>query len=234
MPSMIPKIPADISIPGPVLGITSIIALLLGCLFIILACSCIRAHRPGRSGLYGLVSILCFSATAVGLLITLNIHTYQRLNHESRVAEIHFSRLGSQIYTADIYFEEEQDSQQFEIRGDEWQLSARIIKWKTALTMIGFNSLYRLDRIQGRYRDLEQERNAPRSVYSLNPDRRLDLWSIIQQYRNWLPWFDAFYGSATYLPMTDKSSFQIKITRSGLIAIPLNEAASEAIGKWRR
>ena len=101
------------------------------------------------------------------------------------------------------------------------------------MTIIGFNSLYTLDRIQGRYHDINQERDAPRSVYSLNPDSSLDLWSLIQQYNKWLPWLDAFYGSAIYLPMADDSSFQIKITQAGLIARPANVAGSEALGEWQ-
>ncbi len=230
---MIPKILADFSIPGPVLGITSIIALLFGSLFIMLACSCIKGHKPGCSGVYGLLSLLFFSAAAVSLLSALNIHTYQRLSYEGEVADIYFSNLGPQVYEADIQIKGANYKQQFEIRGDEWQLSARIIKWQAPVTIIGFNSLYRLDRIQGRYHDIDQERNAPRTVYSLNPDSSLDIWTIIQKYNKWLPWLDAFYGSAIYLPMADNSGFQIKITQSGLIARPVNAAASAAIGEWQ-
>lgn len=229
---MIPKIPADISIPDPVLLIASIIALFFGCLFILLACTRIKQLKPGRSVLYGLLSLLSLSGAAVILLIVLNIHNYQRLSYEAVVAEIHFSRLGPGLYRAELELAGTDDRQQFELRGDEWQLDARLIKWKTPLTIIGFNSLYRLDRLQGRYRDLEQERHAARSVYSLSRDNNLDLWSIIQQYRKWLPWLDAFYGSATYLPMADAASFQIKMSQSGLIARPVNAAAMKAVGEW--
>ena len=230
---MIPKILADISIPEPVLGITSIVALLFGSLFILLACSCIKGHKPVRSVVYGFLSLLFFSTAAVSLLSALNIHAYQRLSYEAEVAEIRFSSLGPQLYEAEIHIKETNYNQQFEIKGDEWQISARIIKWKSPMTIIGFNSLYRLDRIQGRYHDIDQERDAPRSVYSLNPDSSLDLWSLIQQYNKWLPWLDAFYGSAIYLPMADDSSFQIKLTQSGLIARPVNVAGSKALGEWQ-
>ena len=171
---MIPKILADISIPEPVLGITSIVALLFGSLFILLACSCIKGHKPVRSIVYGFLSLLFFSTAAVSLLSALNIHAYQRLSYEAEVAEIRFSSLGPQLYEAEIHIKETNYNQQFEIKGDEWQISARIIKWKSPMTIIGFNSLYRLDRIQGRYHDIDQERDAPRSVYSLNPDSSLD------------------------------------------------------------
>jgi hypothetical protein len=229
---MIPKIPADISIPGPVLVAGSIIALLFACLFIYLAWSRIKQRKPARSGFYGLLSLLSLSGAVAILLLALNILSYQRLSYEADVAEIHFSKLNTQLYVAELHFAGANHKQQFELRGDEWQLDARIIKWQAPLTLVGFDSLYRLERLQGRYRDIAQEQNAPRSVYALNNDSSLDLWSIIQQYRKWLPWLDAFYGSATYLPMTDDSSFQIKITQSGLIARPMNDAARTAVERW--
>lgn len=229
---MIPKIPADISIPDPVLLIASIIALIFGCLFILLACTRIKQLKPGRSVLYGLLSLLSLSGAAVILLTALNIHSYQSLRHEVVVADIHLSQLGPGLYRAELDLAGTDDRQQFELQGDEWQLDARLIKWKAPLTIIGFNSLYRLDRLQGRYRDLEQERNATRTVYSLSRNSSLDLWSVIQRYRLWFPWLDAFYGSATYLPMADAASFQIKMSQSGLIARPINAAAMKVIGEW--
>ena len=41
----------------------------------------------------------------------------------------------------------------------------------------------------------------------------------------WLPFVDAVYGSATYMPMADGARYQVSITQSGLIARPLNPAA---------
>jgi hypothetical protein len=43
---------------------------------------------------------------------------------------------------------------------------------------------------------------------------------------------DALYGSATYLPMVDGALYEIKVSQSGLLARPLNQAAREAVGSW--
>ncbi|MFT5350816.1 MAG: hypothetical protein ACI909_002128 [Planctomycetota bacterium] len=229
---MIPKIPEDISIPDPVLGITSILCFFLGALFIILACSCIKQIKPWRAGFYALISLVLLSTTAITVLSVLNIHSYQRFSQETKVADIHFYRISSQLYLAEIQLSGSEHKQQFRVMGDQWQLSARVIKWQAPLTVLEFDSLYRLDRLQGRYAALKQERYAPRSVYSLNVDSNLDLWSLIEKYKHWLPWLDAYYGSATYLPMANDASFQINMTQLGLLAKPLNEAASHAVGKW--
>jgi hypothetical protein len=229
---MIPKIPVDISLPDPILGTSSCIALVLSCLFIYLALSRIKRLKLWQSGFYAALSFIFFSSAAIILLTALNIHNYQRLSDERDVAEIHFHKLSQQLYSAELFFADERESQKFELRGDEWQLDARVIKWKAPLTLVGFNSLFRMDRLQGRYRDIEQARHAPRTVFALNEDRNLDLWSVIQQYRKWLPWIDSFYGNASYLPMADDSIFEIKMSQSGLIAKPVNEAAREAVGEW--
>ena len=229
---MIPKIPADISLPDPILGTSSCIALVFSFLFIYLALSRIKRLKLWQSGFYAALSFMFFSAAAIILLTTLNIHNYQRFSGDRTVAEIHFYKLSPQLYRADLVLADAGQSRKFELRGDKWQLDARIIKWKAPLTLIGFNSLYRLDRLQGRYQDLDQARDAPRTVFALNQDRSLDLWSIIQQYRKWLPWIESFYGNASYLPMADDSIFEITMSQSGLIAKPVNNAARQAVGDW--
>jgi hypothetical protein len=98
---------------------------------------------------------------------------------------------------------------------------------------MGFDTAYRLERISGRYSRIEDERNLPRTVYPLNPPNRLDLWELVHRYHSWLPWVDAIYGSAVYLPMADAASYEIKVSQSGLVARPLNQAARDALGNWR-
>jgi hypothetical protein len=230
---MIPIIPEDISIPDPILGITSIITLFCGCVFLLRACSCIKNSRFVALGLYALFSLVCLSTSAISGLATLNIHSYQRLIYDVKVADIHFSRVAAQMYKAEIRLAGKEQSQTYKIWGDEWELSARVIKWKAPLTKLGFNSLYRLDRLQGRYGSIRQERDAPRSVFSLHQESHLDIWTLVDRHKLWLPGLDAFYGSATYLPMVDDASYQIHMTQLGLYAKPLNEVALEAVSKWK-
>ena len=68
-------------------------------------------------------------------------------------------------------------------------------------------------------------RNASdeRTVYALSENPGVDLWTLSIEYPRWLPFVDAVYGSATYLPMADGARYEVSITQSGLIARPLNE-----------
>ena len=47
-----------------------------------------------------------------------------------------------------------------------------------------------------------------------------------------MPGVDAYFGTATYLPMADGARFEVSLTRTALIARPLNDAAREAVGEW--
>jgi hypothetical protein len=69
-------------------------------------------------------------------------------------------------------------------------------------------------------------------VYALYQPDRVNLWELVHRYHGWFPWIDALYGSATYLPMADGALFDIRVSQSGLIARPLNQAARTAVGDW--
>jgi len=58
-----------------------------------------------------------------------------------------------------------------DLRGDEWQIDARVLKWRGMAVLIGFDTLYRLDRLSGRYRDITQERIGLRTVHSLSENK---------------------------------------------------------------
>ena len=68
--------------------------------------------------------------------------------------------------------------QMFMLAGDEWQLDARVLKWKGWANLLGLDAQYRLERVSGRYRDIEQERNDERTVYALSENPGVDLWTL--------------------------------------------------------
>ncbi|HEB58095.1 MAG TPA: cation/multidrug efflux pump [Gammaproteobacteria bacterium] len=187
-----------------------------------------RLVRGSIQSLAGL-SLLGLAATATAILF--NIYTYQRLTHEELIAELQFSQIGPQHYR--VYVEQaDGTAHSYNLRGDEWQIDARILKWQGTANLLGFNTLYRLERLGGRYRETRQEMDAPRTVYRLAEDRGLDLWRIAHQHPGWLPGVDAIYGSAAYLPMADRARFVLHHSQSGLVARPLNEAARRAVETW--
>lgn len=107
-----------------------------------------------------------------------------------------------------------------------------MLKWRAFANLVGFDAAYRLERINGRYTSIEDERSLPRTFYDLHAPNGIDPWDLIHRYRLWVSWIDALYGSATYLPMADGALYELKVSQSGLIARPPNQAARDAVGSW--
>lgn len=213
-------------------AITILIAL-FGLLLLALACQRLyRARFLAATG-SALMGFLLLSLAGLLFVISLNLHTYARLTHEEPVAQIVFEARGPQQYRATLAEVPSGEMQLFMLSGDEWQLDARVLKWEGWANLLGLDAQYRLERIGGRYRDIEQERNGQRTVYALSENPGLDLWLLSTQYPRWLPFVDAVYGSATYMPMADGARYEISITQSGLITRPMNPAAEAAAGSWK-
>jgi hypothetical protein len=204
---------------------------LAGLLLFIAAVRRFRRQRFVGGVLGGLTSLALFLLAACILLVGGNLRTYQRLSAEQPAGELQFSRIDAHQFNGVLTYPSGERAV-FSLRGDDWQVDARILKWQAFANLLGFDTAYRLERISGRYSRIEDERNLPRTVYDLNPPNRVDLWTLIHRNHSRLPWFDALYGSATYLPMADGALYEIKVSQSGLIARPLNQAARDAIGGW--
>jgi len=183
--------------------------------------------------------LLAFSA----FLLASNLYTYQRLVYEQAVAEISFQQQGKQSFVADINALDSHFQQTINLSGDEWQLDAQVLTWQGMATLFGLDANYRLHRISGRYIDIDEELQRPRSVISLvqEPEhteaipldmKKFDLWQFAHEQREWLQWVDAAYGSAVFLPMTDGAKYNIAISRTGLIARPANKQARQAVSRW--
>lgn len=208
-------------------AIAAVIAI-FGLLLVALACQRLARARFVAAGGSALGGLLLLAIAAAIFIVSLNLHTYARLTFEQPVAEIVFEQRAPQRYRATLTQIPSGEMQMFMLAGDEWQLDARVLKWKGWANLLGLDAQYRLERVSGRYRDIEQERKDERTVYGLSENPGVDLWVLSTQYPKWLPFVDAVYGSATYLPMADGARFEVKMTQSGLIARPVNQAASEA------
>jgi hypothetical protein len=177
------------------------------------------------------------AATAVldtaGVMMFFSYLGYQRLTAEQLVAVIEFSQSAPEEYTARLMIDGQLD-RLLPLRGNEWQLDARVLTWKPPATILGLEPVYQLERLSGRYSSVDRERSEPRTVHSLAEERPLDLWSLARNFPKFTPGMDAFYGTATYLPLADGARFRITLSRDALIARPVNDPAREAIGDWGR
>ncbi len=171
------------------------------------------------------------AAATAGVLLLWSYLGYERLTGEQDVAVIEFSKSGPDEYSARLMIDGRLD-RIFTLAGNEWQLDARIITWKPPATILGLDPVYQLERLSGRYSEIDRERSDARTVHGLVDGRPLDLWQVARRFPAFLPGVDAYYGTATYLPMADGARFQLSVSRDALIARPVNEAARRAVGDW--
>jgi hypothetical protein len=210
-----------------------LIIAIFGLLLLILACQRLFRARFLAAGGSAVMGALLLAVAALLFVVSLNLHTYARLTHERPVAEIVFEQRGPQTFNATLTQVPDGEIQMFVLSGDEWQLDARVLKWKGWANLFGLDAQYRLERVSGRYRNIEQERSDERTVYALAENPGMDLWQMTLDKPDRLPFVDAVYGNAAYMPMSDGARYEVSITQTGLIARPVNAAAQQAAGSWQ-
>lgn len=219
-----------------VLAVIALALMLLFVFFLLRSWNRIRHRQWLRAGLYTFPVTMSLFALFLVLLVISNLTMYQRLTHERDIAILSVSKLSDQSFEVMLrYLSEDTEgkSDTFTIKGDEWVLEARILKWLGWANLIGLDSYYQLDRIRGRYQNIEQEGNQLPTVYSLADESRgINLWRLKQIMKSSLPFLDAYYGQAVYLPLMDGARFTISINQSGLLARPKNNIAGEAVKEW--
>ncbi|MBN1378762.1 MAG: hypothetical protein JXA04_05960 [Gammaproteobacteria bacterium] len=178
------------------------------------------------------IGLLLLAVTVATVGAVANLYTYLQLTAEQLVGTIEFQKYANQEYIAKLT-RADGDIKRYTIFGDECQMDARILKWNGSAHLLGFNTLYRLERISSRYSETAQAETARRSVHPLAEHAGIEIWDIVNRFDNWLPWVDAFYGNAVYVPMQDGARYMISVSISGLIARPQNIEARRAIKDWK-
>lgn len=219
-------LPAAVAVIGVLILITGLISLFKGRIL---------------GGLFGTAAGGLLLAGGMGAaLLGQNVQTYARLTYERPVASLAVRRLAPQYFEATVSQPATDDlparTAVYPLHGDEWRLEAQVLKWNPWANVIGLDSQYRLDRLSGRYQNIEQERTGARSVHALYPEGpatvagvqmpwSVSAWDTARKYRRYVDAVDTLYGSAAYMPMADGGTYEVWITQSGLIARPTNAAA---------
>jgi len=193
----------------------------------------LRRGRMIRAGGSFAGGVATASLGGVGMILLGSIYSYGQLTHEQTVGLIEFRETAPGEYAVRLMIEGESD-RLLTLNGDEWQIDARVVSWKPPASILGLEPIYQLERLSGRYSDIRREVSEPRTVHALAEDRALDVWSIARRFPILMPGVDAYYGTATYVPMADGARFEVNLSRDALIARPINDAAREAVGEWQQ
>jgi len=170
-----------------------------------------------------LASIFLLAGVLSGA-IALGVQGYQAFTREEIAANISVSPIAPQRFTVTLRYPDGQ-IRNFVIAGDELYIDAHILKWQPIANFFGLHTAYELERIGGRYREIEQERSSERTIHSLNQDKPINLFNLRQRHTLLALFFDAKYGSATFIPITQTAELQLKVSTTGLLIRELNDTA---------
>ena len=163
-----------------------------------------------------LVGLLLIAVGGLVGAIGLGMRGYRALTREDVAAHISVRPVGPQRFSATVRVPDRPEMT-YELSGDAIYVDAHILKWKPIVNVLGLHTAYELDRVAGRFSDVAQERSSDRTVYSLAPDRPVDLFRLRRRYAFLAPLLDAEYGSGTFVPVTRPADFEVRISTTGLL-----------------
>jgi hypothetical protein len=216
----------------------AIVLVLIGSMWLLGSGRRRRDARPRLRPIRRLIGLLVLSTGVLSAFLAFTVYRYLKLFDDEPVAVITLKQEAPQRFLATVTLNNHDvvgappAVHEFTVNGDAWMIDARVLRWQLPAALAGVPSLYRLERLSGRYDLLEQERTAPRSVYELGSTSAPDLWSLKKQFPTWLPFVDAQFGSATWMPMFDNAQYVVLFNgRAGLLARPADAVTTEGLQK---
>lgn len=196
--------------------------------------------RLAAGGFRFLFGIGFLGAAGIGTFVGLNLQTYKRLTYERVVVTVSFDQAPGSEDIFSVTLEEPEGETRIinEIKGDEFSLGAQVITYKPMAQMLGYDSVYRLDFLEGRNArryNTSGVSQATSTGIQLYENPGLDVYSLAQdqgsRFGIGTSHKDASFGSAVYAPMGDGLKYEVSITQSALILRPANAEAQSRLGE---
>jgi len=198
------------------LGIVAVIAVVLAVAFLVAAVMAARRKRLLGFAAGGLLALLLLAVAALLATIAVATQGYRALTREDLAATIIVRPVAPRRFTAQVTFPDGRDTS-FTLRGEQVYVDAHILKWKPIANILGLHTAYELDRIGGRYLEIEDERDSARTIFSLSRPKRLDMFSLRRRWAAFAPLLDAEYGSGTFVTAERPDTLRVLVSTSGLL-----------------
>ncbi|HEX3944076.1 MAG TPA: hypothetical protein VHW69_08315 [Rhizomicrobium sp.] len=208
---------------------------LLGLGLLFTALSHYGRGRPARGTAHTAVGAPLTIIGVAAALLGINAQTFARLSREGPVADVWIMAAdpAKSLYTVRVTrLDGPKLSQDCLVQGDEWDIGARVQKWKPWANVLGLNATYTLGQITNRYRTAARGNGKPITACDLKGSpSAMSRW-LPQAWLAWLAYHsyteDLRFGSAVFMPLADGAAYRVLITQSGLNAEPSNPIARRA------
>ena len=188
----------------------------LGAVLVLLGIGALLRRRPFKFVVRTLAGLLLVAAGALAGAIAVGMHGYRALTREEVAAIITVRPTAPQRFEAAFKFPDGREAK-YDLAGDEIYVDAHILKWKPVANVFGLHTAYELDRVGGRYKSIDQERSAKRTVHALRPERPVDIFTLRQRHALLSHVLDAEYGSAAFVPVSGAARLELRVSTSGLL-----------------
>ena len=188
----------------------------IGAIFVLAGIMALLHLHPLKFLVRALIGVSLVFVGTVSAGIGIGVQGYRALTREDVAARVLVWPAGPQRFTAAIRFAGGREAS-YPLAGDEIYIDARILKWHPLANLLGLHTAYELDRVGGRYRAIEQERDAPRTLHKLSSEKIVDLFGLRKRYVALAPLLDAEYGSAAFVPVTEPAELEVRVTTTGLL-----------------
>jgi hypothetical protein len=179
-----------------------------------------------------LLLIVLLGVLAV-LLVAANVYTYHRLTAETVIAELRFEPTADREYLAHLKTGDRCEERVLPVYGEQWRVDAEFLKWQYWALLLGLDSQYRLDRLEGRYRSVADQNTAPKIAHDIGSGTAVDVVTIARTLGSWNFLLDATYGSSTYEDIDPARVYRVYRTTTGIITrsepLPVGASSGEAL-----
>ena len=193
--------------------------------------------RLAAGGVRFMFGVACLALAGVTTFAGLNLQTYQRLTYERPVATVRFDAAESleDGYNATVNLDGG-EVRTYVLTGDEFAVGAQVITFEPMSNLLGYDSVYRLDYIEGR--DSNRYDAAAVKVVESNgvrlyKDALLDVHALAREEGGRFGVNATRFGSAVYAPMDNGLEYEILLTQDALVLRPGNSVTSQRLNARR-
>lgn len=201
--------------------------------------------RVAAGGARFLFGIGFLGAAGIGTFAGLNLQTYKRLTYERPVAKVTFDavagdegayRVNVQLAEGDkvTCFVGDGTEEDCVLRGDEFSMGARVITFKPMANMLGYDSVYRLEYMEGRNARRYNTATVTESTSNgraLSQNPGLDVYTLAKEEGTRFGMSGTQFGSAVYAPMADGLTYDVVMTQDALTLKAGNAVTEQAMDR---
>lgn len=167
-----------------------------------------------------LVAALFVLASLAVLLLGMVLRTYISFNRADHIGVVECLNWDPQERFMVLSFTEIRHghpgrTQTYSLYGDQWEVSAHVLKWDPGLNLLGMHTGYHLWQIKGAYQDAQAESERPHRAYALQGGQDW-LFSLVVFMGEKVPGVEAIYGNAVSRPARAGERYDVFVTTSGL------------------